>query len=72
MSLLTCSYIGELRSGRKFKCDSEPFIVLILILRKSFVLDLIKKKQKQFELTAVGGECDVNTVSDGRRALKTI
>ena len=33
-SLLTCSYVGELRNGRKFKCDSEPFIVFIFILRR--------------------------------------
>ena len=33
-SLLTCSYIGELRNGRKFKCENEPFIVFILILKR--------------------------------------
>ena len=32
--LLICSYIGELRNGRKFKCENEPFIVLIFILRR--------------------------------------
>ena len=31
--LLTCSYIGELRNGQKFKCENKPFIVFILILR---------------------------------------
>ena len=24
--------IGELRNGRKFKCNNKPFIVLVLIL----------------------------------------
>ena len=33
-SLLTCSYIGELRNGRKFKCENKPFIVFILILKR--------------------------------------
>ena len=33
-SLFTCSYIGELRNGLKFKCDNKPFIVFILILRR--------------------------------------
>ena len=33
-SLLTCSYIGELRNERKLKCENEPFNVLILILRR--------------------------------------
>ena len=33
-SLLTCSYIGELRNGRKFECDNKPFIVFILILKR--------------------------------------
>ena len=33
-SLLTYSYIGELRNGRKFKCGNKPFIVFILILRR--------------------------------------
>ena len=28
-SLLTCSYIGELRNDWKFKCDNKPFIVFI-------------------------------------------
>ena len=26
--------IGELRNGRKFKCENKPFIVFILILRR--------------------------------------
>ena len=26
--LLTCSYIGELRNGRKFKCENKPFIFI--------------------------------------------
>ena len=47
-SLLTCSYIGELCNCRKFKCKNEPFIVLILILRR--VLSSIFR----FKLTAVG------------------
>ena len=34
MSLLTCSYIGELRNGRKLKCENEPFIVFILNFRR--------------------------------------
>ena len=25
--MLTCSYIGELRNGRKFKCENELSIV---------------------------------------------
>ena len=29
-SLLTCSYIGELRNGRKFKWENKPFIAFIL------------------------------------------
>ena len=29
-SLLTCSYIGEVRSGRKFECENEVFILLVL------------------------------------------
>ena len=33
-SLLTCSYIGEVRNGREFKCENKPFIVFILILRR--------------------------------------
>ena len=33
-SLLACSYIGELHNGRKLKCEDEPFIVFILILRR--------------------------------------
>ena len=33
-SLLTCSYIGELRHGRKFRCENKPFIIFILILRR--------------------------------------
>ena len=36
-SLLTCSYIGELRNGRKFKCENEPFFVFILTLRKVLI-----------------------------------
>ena len=28
-SLLICLYIGELRNGRKFKCENKPFIVFI-------------------------------------------
>ena len=32
--LLTCSYIGEVRNGRKIKYENKPFIVFILILRK--------------------------------------
>ena len=50
--LLTCSYIGELRNGRKFKCENRPFIVFILILRGLCSrFDFVKI---QFELTAVG------------------
>ena len=49
--LLTCSYIGELRNGRKFKCENKPFIVFILILRGfGFRFDFVKI---QYELTAV-------------------
>ena len=33
-SLLTCSYIGELRSDRKYQCENKPFIVVILILKR--------------------------------------
>ena len=33
-SLLTCSYIGEVRNGWKLKCENESFIVFILILRR--------------------------------------
>ena len=33
-SLLTCSYIGELRNGRKFKRENKPFIISILFLRR--------------------------------------
>ena len=33
-SLLTCSYIGEPRNGRKFKCENKLFNVFIMILRK--------------------------------------
>ena len=33
-SLLTCSYIGELRNGQKSICENEPFIVLTLVLRR--------------------------------------
>ena len=28
-SLLSCSCIVDLRNGRKFKCESKPFIVFI-------------------------------------------
>ena len=40
-SLLACLYIGELRNGRKFKCENKPFVVFILILSKGNGLDLI-------------------------------
>ena len=30
---MTASYIGEVRNGRKSKCENEPFIVLILFFR---------------------------------------
>ena len=33
-SLMTCSYIGELRNGRKFMCENKPLIVFILILKR--------------------------------------
>ena len=33
-SLLTCSYIGELRNGRKVKCEIKPFIAFILVLTR--------------------------------------
>ena len=33
-SLLTCEYVGELRNGRKLKCENKPFIVLNIILRR--------------------------------------
>ena len=33
-SLLTCSYIGKLRNGRKFKCENKRFIVFILVFRR--------------------------------------
>ena len=32
--MLTCSYIVELRNGRKLKCENKPFIVFIFILRR--------------------------------------
>ena len=32
-SLLTCSYICEIRYGRKMKCENELFIVLVFILK---------------------------------------
>ena len=49
-SLLTCSYIGELRNGRK--CENTPFIVFILILRGfGFRFDFVKV---QFEFGVVG------------------
>ena len=39
--LLTCLNIGELRNGRKFKCENKHFSsIFILILRKGSVLDL--------------------------------
>ena len=34
-SLLACSYIGELRNSRIFKCENKPFIVFILILKRA-------------------------------------
>ena len=34
MSLLTCSYIGELRNDWKLKCEKKPFVVFILVLRR--------------------------------------
>ena len=50
--MLTYSYIGELRNGRKLKCENKPFIVFILILRGfCFRFDFVKA---QFELTAAG------------------
>ena len=33
-SLLTSSYIGEIRNGRKFKCEKKPFIAFTLSLRR--------------------------------------
>ena len=33
-SLMSCSYIGELCNGEKFKCENKPFIVFILILKR--------------------------------------
>ena len=33
-SLLTCQYIGELRSGREFKSENKPFIVFSFVLRR--------------------------------------
>ena len=51
-SLLTCSHSGELRNGRKFKCENKSFIVFILILGRvcfRFVLFFI-----HLELTPVG------------------
>ena len=39
ISLLTCSYIGELRNGQKFKCENEPFILLILTLTRVLTAD---------------------------------
>ena len=52
-SLLTCSYIEELRNGRKFKYKNKPFIVLILISRRVLFYIYIYIFI-QFELTAVG------------------
>ena len=33
-SLMTCSYIGELRNGRKFICENKPFIAFLFILKR--------------------------------------
>ena len=33
-SLLTWSYIRELRNGRKFKCENKRFIIFILFLKR--------------------------------------
>ena len=33
-SLLTWSFIGELRNDWKFKCENKPLIVFILILKR--------------------------------------
>ena len=33
-SLMTCSFIGELRNGQEFKCENKPFIIFALILSK--------------------------------------
>ena len=33
-SLFTCTYIGGLRNGQKFKCENKSFIVFILILSR--------------------------------------
>ena len=35
-SLLTCSYIGELRNGWKFKYENKLFIIFILVVRRVF------------------------------------
>ena len=57
-SLLTCSYIGELRNGPKFKCKNEAFTVLIFIRNR--VLFQICFFLIQFNFTAVGwDELDV-------------
>ena len=29
-SLLTCSYIGKLRNGRKFNCENEPLLTVFI------------------------------------------
>ena len=63
-SLLTCSYIGELRHARKFRCENKPFIIFILFLegfcfRFDFVLLSIRTYSRWDEF-------DLNTVSDGR------
>ena len=33
-SLLTCSCIGEVRNGLKFKCENKPSIVFVLTLMR--------------------------------------
>ena len=49
--MLTFLYIGELRNGRKLKCDNKPPIVFILILKRVlFRFDFLKI---QSELMAV-------------------
>ena len=50
--LLTCSYIGELRNGRKIKCENRPFIVFIFIFRR--VLYSICLKKTQLNLQPLG------------------
>ena len=51
-SLSTWSYIGELRNGRKFKCENKPFIVFISILK--IFLFQICFFLFEFELIVVG------------------